>query len=157
MRSLLPGLVAACALASSLSLAGEPKVSATRAAEAEQQVLDVDRAWADAEVKHDTAALRRILDDHFVATFGAGKPYDKEGFIKAVVDDETDPTASQELTDRMVRVDRDTAVIVETDTVRGTADGKPYSAVYRITTVYIKRGDRWVALAEHLVKAPPPK
>jgi hypothetical protein len=125
MRSLQPGLIAACALASSLSLAGEPKASGTPVAEAEQQVLDVDRAWADAEVKHDTAALRRVLDDRFVATFGAGKPYDKEGFIKAVVDEEPDTTASQELTDRMVRVDRDTAVIVETDTVRGTADGKP--------------------------------
>ena len=119
--------------------------------------LQLGQFWDSSKMTWRAAALRRILDDRFVATFGAGKPYDKEGFIKVVVDDETDTTASQDLTDRMVRVDRDTAVIVETDTVRGTTDGKPYSAVYRITTVYIKRGGRWVALAEHLVKAPPPK
>jgi len=146
-------LFAAWALASS-SLASESKDSPTPDAEAERQVLDLDRAWADAETKHDVATLRRILDDRFVATFGAGKLYDKEGFIKAVIPDETDTTLSQDLTDRTVRVDRDTAVIIETDTVRGTDAGKAYTHIYRITTVYIRRDSRWVALAEHIVQAP---
>jgi hypothetical protein len=48
-------------------------------------------------------------------------------------------------------------VIVETDTVRGTDAGKAYTHVYRITTVYIRRDGGWVALAEHLVQAPPAK
>ena len=132
-------------------------VESTIVATAEQQVLDLDRAWADAEVKHDAATLRRILDDHFVATFGAGKPYDKEEFIKAVIGGAPDPSESQDLSDRMVRVDADTAVIVETDTAHGTDEGKAYTTVYRITTVYIRRNGHWVALAEHLVRAPPEK
>ena len=37
------------------------------AATEEQRVLTVEQQWADAEVKHDSAALARILDDQFVA------------------------------------------------------------------------------------------
>lgn len=48
-------------------------------------------------------------------------------------------------------------VTLGTDTIRGTADGKAYTAVYKFTAVYIKRGGRWLALAEHIVQAPPPK
>src|ERR1700674_717278 len=157
MKSLLPGLIAACALASLPPLAGEPNASGTPATDSQRQVLKLEREWATAEIKRDATTLRRILDDHFVATFGAGKPIDKEGFIKAVVGDDTDVMLSQDLTDETVLVDRDTVVSLGTDTVRGTAEGKAYTAVYRFTAVYIKRGGRWLALAEHLVQAPPPK
>ncbi len=157
MKTSWLGLIAVGAFSCLRTLAGEPAVELTTIAKAEQQVLDLDRAWADAEVKHDEAALRRILDDQFVATFGTGKPYDREGFIKVVIGGNPDPTESQDLSDRMVRIDADTAVIVETDTVRGTDEGKAYTSVYRLTTVYIRRNGRWVALAEHLVRAPPEK
>ena len=155
MKSLLPVLIAASTLSPLPAFAADPTAAAAPALAAEQQVLALDRAWADAEVRRDAAALRQILDDRFIATFGAGKPLDKEAFISAIVDEEVDPTASQELSDRTVLVDRDTAVVVETDTVRGTADGQAYTAVYRLTTTYVRHGDRWVALAEHLVRAPP--
>src|SRR5262249_39753798 len=92
-------------------------------ADAKQQVLDLEREWVDAEIKHDVAALRRILDDKFLASFGAEKPYDKEAFIKEIVSGDVDPTESQTLTDRTVIIDRDTAVVVGTDTERGTRNG----------------------------------
>jgi ketosteroid isomerase-like protein len=157
MRTSWLGLIVAGTFSGLNALAGEPTVESTTVVKAEQQVLALDSAWADAEVRHDAAALRRILDDHFIATFGAGKPYDKEGFIKTVIGGAPDPTEAQNLSDRTVRVDADTAVIVETDTVHGTDEGKAYTTVYRLTTVYIRRNGRWVALAEHLVRAPPDK
>jgi hypothetical protein len=153
MRSWQLGVVAACAL-SSASLGGEPDRSALPAADAVRQLHDLERRWVAAEIKRDAATLRSILDDGFVATFGAGKPHDKEGFIKAVVGDATDTILSQDLTDETVRVDRDTAVVVETDTVRGIDAGQEYTRVRRITTTYIKRNGRWVTLAEHMVAAP---
>lgn len=157
MKSQLSGLIAACALASLPSLAGEPKSSGTPATDSQRQVLKLEREWVTAEIKRDVTTLRRILDDRFVATFGAGKPLDKESFIKAVTGDDTDVMLSQDLADESVLVDHDTVVAVGTDTVRGTAEGKSYTAVYRFTAVYIKRDGRWMALAEHLVQAPPPK
>ena len=51
-------------------LAGEPKNSKTLPpADAKQRVLNLEREWVDAEIKHDAATLPRILDDKFVATF----------------------------------------------------------------------------------------
>jgi len=124
---------------------------------AKQQVLDLEQEWVAAEHKHDAATLRRILDDKFVASFGVEKPYDKEAFIKLIVSSDVDPTESQTLTDRAVIIDRDTAVVVGTDTERGTRKGAAYTEVSRYTVTYISRHGQWLALAEHLVEVPQAK
>ncbi len=150
-------LTLACCMATS-SLATEPKNSKTlSSADAKQQVLDLGREWAAAEDKHDATTLRRILDDKFVASFNAKKPYDKEGFIKEILSGDVDPTQSQTLTDETVVIDGDTAVVVGTDTLRGTNKGTAYTWVARYTVTYIRRHGEWVALAEHLVDAPQSK
>lgn len=125
--------------------------------EAKQKVLDREKEWVAAEIKHDAATLRRILDDKFVASFGTLKPYDKETFIKLICRGDIDPTESQTLTDETVVIDQDTAVVVATDTLRGTKSGAPYTEVARYTVTYIRRHGQWLALAEHLVEVPPAK
>jgi hypothetical protein len=126
-------------------------------ADAQQQVLDLEKEWVAAEIKHDGATLRRTLDDKFLATFGAGKPRDKEALIKDLLSGPVDPTESQTLTDETVIVDGDTAVVMGTDTLRGTENGAPYTLVARYTVTYIFRHGQWLALAEHLVKVPDAK
>ncbi len=149
-------LTFACCVAA-FSASTEPKNSKILApADAKQQVLDLGKEWVAAEVKHDATTLQRILDDKFVASFGVKKPYDKEGFINAIVSDDVDPTESQTLTDETVVIDDDTAVVVGTDTVRGTDKGAAYTVVYRYTVTYIHRHGQWLALAEHLVQVPRP-
>ena len=102
-------VILVCCVAT-LSAATEPKNSKTvPSADAKQQVLDLGKEWVAAEVKHDAAALRRILDDKFVASFGVKKPYDKEEFIKAIVSDDVDHTESQTLTDETVIIDNDSS------------------------------------------------
>src|SRR5208282_3212344 len=128
--------------------------TATGPSDAKQQVLNLGEEWAAAEMKHDANTLRRILDDKFVASFGARKPYDKEDFIKLICSGDVDPTESQTLTDETVIVDEDTAVVVGTDTLRGTKNGTTYTEVARYTVTYIHRQGQWVALAEHLVEVP---
>jgi hypothetical protein len=150
-------LTLVCCMAAS-SVATKPKNSKTLpSADAKQQVLDLGEEWVAAEVKHDASSLRRILDDKFVATFGAKKPYGKEAFIKQILMGDVDPTESQTLTDETVIIDDDTAVVVGTDTVRGTESGAAYTAVFRYTVTYIRRQEQWVALAEHLVEMPQAK
>ena len=150
-------LTLACSIAAS-SAAPAPKNSKTLTPDAaKQQVLDLEKEWVAAEVRHDANTLRRILDDKFVASFGAKKPYDKEAFIKGMAAGEVDPTESQTLTDETVVIDQDTAVVVGTDTVRGTKNGAAYMVVARYTVTYIRRHGQWVALAEHLVEVPQAK
>jgi len=126
-------------------------------AKAREEVLKLETEWATAENKHDEATLRRILDEKFVVTLGTKPPHDKEGFIKAELSGDVDPTVSQTLTDQTVIVDGDTAVVVATDTLRGTRKGEAYTMVGRYTVTYIRRNGRWVALAEHMVIAPEAK
>jgi hypothetical protein len=146
----------ACCMAAS-PLAGEPKNSKTLPpADAKLQVLNLEREWVDAEIKH-AATLRRILDDKFLASFGPNRPYDKETFIEHETSGEVDRTGSQTLTDQNVIIDKDTAVVVGTDTARGTDSGSAYTVVYRYTVTYIHRNGQWVALAEHLVEVPQAK
>src|SRR5580658_6781920 len=71
--------VAACAAASLLPI-GRARGDETAAA----QLVKLERLWSEAEIKHDLAALRRILDDRFICTFGTEKPLDKEEFIKLI-------------------------------------------------------------------------
>lgn len=50
--------------------------------DARQEVLDLEKKWVEAEIKHDETTLVRILDDKFVVSFGAAKPYDKEALSR---------------------------------------------------------------------------
>jgi hypothetical protein len=120
-------------------------------ADARQQVMKLEKQWAAAEDKHDEATLRRILDDKFVATFGANKPYDKETFIREEISGVVDPTASQTL-DETVILDGDTAIVIGTDTERGTRNGATYTAFDRYTVTYVSRNGQWRALAEHIAR-----
>ena len=140
-------LLLTASVAYSLSLAGESQDSRfPSAAEAEKQVINLGRQWAAAEDKADSATLRSILDDRFNATFGSGKTYNKEAYIKAMIGDGVvDATGSQTLTDETVLV---------ADTARGTDKGEAYTIVYRYTITYIWREGRWRALAEHIARMP---
>jgi hypothetical protein len=122
-------------------------------ADARQQLLDLERAWSDAEIKHDVAAMNRILDDQFICTFGSAMPLDKQQFINAIVGENM---LSQQPSEAAVVIDHDVGVIVDTFTVRGTEGGQPYTRVYRITATYVRREGHWYALAEQVASGEPP-
>ena len=123
-------------------------------ADAKQQVLNLMREWVVAENKHDVAALRRILDDKFISTYGARDPVSKEGFIKSLTAGDADPGQSQTLTDETVIVDGDTAVTVGTDTFYKGGSAEPSGPKLRYTITCVRRNAHWVALAEHIVAMP---
>ena len=151
MIRLLIGFVASVALMLSSFGAEVPDPAV------EQQLRDVEQAWIKAENNHDAAALRPILDERFISTFDADEPLDKEGFIKYVTKGAPNPSLSQTLSNLTIRVAGDTAIVVGTDTVTRTREGKVLTNVLRYTVTYIRRDGRWRALAEHLVSVPPPK
>jgi len=122
----------------------------------EEQIRSLEQEWVNAEIHRDAVTLRRILDEKFIATIGAGSPLDRETFIHAIVSS-TATDVSQTLSDSTIVTDRDTAVVAGIDTVRGVANEAPYSHTYRYTATYIRREGRWIALAEHLVRMPDAK
>ena len=124
------------------------------AADAKQQASQLLRDWVTAENEHDAAALDRILDDQFISTYEAGKPTRKAAFIKSLTKGKADPAQSQSLTDETVVVEGDTAILVGTDTFHRTDGAEPDGLALRYTITCVRKGGRWVALAEHIVKMP---
>jgi len=152
LKQQIVGLTLACCIAASAAATEPTSSQAAPPADAKQQLMDLQEEWATAEDKHDLATLRRILDDRFVATFGA-KTYDKDAFIGSFTGD-IDPTRSQTLTYEAVIIDGDTAVLVGDDTERGTRQGVAFTKVGRYTVTYIRRHGQWLALAEQMIILP---
>jgi ketosteroid isomerase-like protein len=122
------------------------------AGDAKAQVRNTLRDWAKAENEHDAAALDRILDDQFISTSGFGKPHSKQDFITALTKGKADPRQSQTLEDETVVVEGDTAVDVGTNIFHMSDKSAPDGLALRYTITFIRRNQRWVALAEHIVK-----
>ena len=144
-------LIFVCCMIASFRAIAQKNTTTPLAADPKQKVLALGQQLVAAVNKRDATTLGRILDDKFVASFGTGKPHDKEAFIKLIVSDDVDPTESHTLTDETVLIDGDTAVVVGTDTERGTDKAVVYTTIYRYTATYIRRHGEWTALAEHLV------
>jgi ketosteroid isomerase-like protein len=154
MKHLLALLtLASCMTVAALAAESKP-TSASPAADAKKQVLNLEKEWVAAELSHDANKLQRILDDKFVFSYGSEKPADKATYIKEFTDGDVDPSESQSLSDESVIVDGDIAVVVGTDTASGTEKGSPYRVVFRYTVTYMHRQGHWLALAEHLVEVP---
>jgi quercetin dioxygenase-like cupin family protein/ketosteroid isomerase-like protein len=121
--------------------------SAPSVATAEREILDLERAWGDAEVRRDTAALDAILDDRFVFTYGAEAPVDKATLLKRILaNDNPRPSTT---TEQQVIVHGDVAITTGIDTVDRVVDGKPAKKSFRHTTTFAYTDGRWRALAVH--------
>jgi ketosteroid isomerase-like protein len=128
--------------------------SSDRTAAIQKELIAIVQAWAKAEEKRDAAKLTRILDDRFIVTVDADSPMSKEQYIRWIANDEMYVILSQLFTDETVVVDRDTAVFLGTDTIRGTDKGVSFAQKGRFTVTFVRRDGRWVALAEHFATAP---
>lgn len=120
--------------------------------DAKEQVKQLLRDWAEAENRHDAAALGRILDDQFISTSGFGKPHSKADFIKALTSGKPDPRQSQTLEDETVVVVGDTAVDVGTNIFHMSDKSAPDGMALRYTITFVRHNGQWTALAEHIVK-----
>jgi hypothetical protein len=119
-------------------------------ARGEQELLQAEAYWMDAEARQDGEALRQVVDPAFVITLGGAAPVGREAFIRSVV---ANPNPSrQTLSERTLVVHGNTGVIVETDTLTRPQDPAYPPQRWRVTATYVREHDRWHALAEHLVK-----
>lgn len=58
---------------------------------AQAAVVALSDVWIDAELRHDEAALERILDDRLLAIFSSGRTIDRGAFIDWIVGASIDP------------------------------------------------------------------
>jgi len=137
---------AAILLSAMLLGAGEP---APGPPSAESEVVASERAWSQAYLRHDLPAISRLLADDFVGIDGRGVVSDKAAELeeaKPPSPGSTEPVlVGEQLSDVRVRIYGDVAVL----TAVNTAQFSDSTIRYRRTTVWVRRGDRWVCVSFH--------
>jgi len=143
MRAVLS--IAAGALLVGLAACANAPASSGARPDAEAEVRAIERKWVDAETRRDAAAVAEFLDDQFLFVVGSRPPITKEQFVKAVP---SFTSTSQVLSDQVVRIEGDTAVVIGRDALEGPG----YKQNWRYTVTYVRRQGTWRALAEHMVQ-----
>ena len=107
----------------------------------EAELVALGDAWIEAEVRNDSEALRRFLDERFVATFASGQTIDRSAFIEWVRKAEIKPFT---VINESVLLHGDTAVVIGVNSER----------TVKFTWVAVKKAQGWRVISETFSKVP---
>jgi len=136
-----------------LVVQGTPKIKVTQGGGVEQLLKQMEDDWQKATRTKDTAALKRIIAEDWVATDDRGRLLDREQYLSQTISN-PDVVQSNENTDMKVRIYGNTAVVTGGLTEKGMRNGAAYTDTYRWTDVFVKRGGNWQAVVSQWAKAP---
>jgi ketosteroid isomerase-like protein len=116
----------------------------------EQQVIQQERAWSRAILRHDIETIADLLAEDYVRTSPDGRVHTKAEAILEFDRDRDKYTAST-FDDPRVRIFGEVAVVQAGGIDRGIdADtGKPFVRRYRYTDVWVRRAGSWKCVASH--------
>jgi len=138
-----------CAIGMAVALVSSPAAAATPARASDlQTITDGERAWGQAFVHGDVAAIDRLLADDFIGVDTHGKRYDK---ASAMTDVRNGPNLTSDVvTNLVVRIYSDTAVAQGDEHEVGPApDKKIYERVF--TDTWVRLNGQWrIVAAEDL-------
>ena len=128
----------------------QPAPGATPEGVEEEALYQLERDWAAANIKKDTAIVDKFLANDFVSNYN-GRTQNK----RQVLDEMRSGTAkieSAENHEMKAMVFGDTAVVHGLYIEKSTTAGKDSSQQVRWTEVYAKRDGRWQCVTQYLVK-----
>ena len=139
-------MVTAVLMALLMTMAPQAASAAPAAGSVEQAIAQMEKEWTEAGLRHDTAALERIVADDWTGVNWDGAKYTKS---QAIDDLKSGTFVAQSVTmdPIKVRVFGDTAVATGGDTEKSTYKGKDSSGHFLWTDVYVKRNGKWQAVA----------
>jgi uncharacterized protein (TIGR02246 family) len=120
-----------------------------RRTEAQEQVRQLGKRWAEAEARGDPQALGPLLADDFVLVGPLGFMLDKQQYLGSRLSGDL-RHESFAWEDVRVRVYGEAAVAVGSQTQRSTYQGRDASGRFRVTQVAVQQGGRWVIAGIHL-------
>jgi ketosteroid isomerase-like protein len=127
-----------------------------------RELIQIERDWAAAGLRHDTTTIARILADEFMGIDGRAVMSTKADEIAEARGPEPGaaPAArailSDEFSEGRVRVYGETAVVTGVSSERISANGRETTVQYRRTTVYVRRAGRWQCVSFHASRIVPP-
>jgi hypothetical protein len=125
--------------------------AASDASSVEQKLMQMERDYAVAIVKKDTATLDKIFADDYV-NIGADGMSETKAEGMAAVKSGSLATQSIELGPMKVRVFGNSAVVTGSDTEKSSYEGKDTSGKYAWTDVWVMRKGQWQAVASQATK-----
>jgi Domain of unknown function (DUF4440) len=126
------------------------------AAEIESKVLDLEKKMMVAVKGRDSATLKSLLaDDFLLAGMNIpGAKSDKIRFINWAV--KSLELKAYSLGKTTVRIFPETAIVSYNYTRQASIAGVPSDGDFVVTDVWVKRGDQWLAVSQHISPVPKP-
>jgi hypothetical protein len=116
--------------------------TSSRAPDLRRQVLDLERQAREATLKRDSEFSERTLSDDYVAITPLGQVINKADTISARRSGQL-RYDSIDVTEMVVRLYGNTAVVTARAEVRGRDLGEEFNGPYRYTRVWVRRNGRW--------------
>jgi len=109
-----------------------------------QTLQDIERAWLNAEKNHDASTFEKIAADDCMGIGPDGKSQTKAERAAEIKSSQIDSATMGKMN---VRVFGEAAVVTGSDDEVTAEGGKKSTAHYVWTDFFVKRNDKWVAVA----------
>ncbi len=111
-----------------------------------REIIDMERQAKEASLHRDAEFSQRSLADDYVAITPLGQVTTKQDTVSARKSGQLRYEAIN-VTDMVVRVYGDTAVVTARADVKGHQLGEDFSGPYRYTRVWVRRTGHWLAVS----------
>src|SRR6516164_8033207 len=119
----------------------------------EEELLKLERAFADAIIKNDLKSIGRIVADDWIIVDPNGEIVDRARFFEVIKSGALTHDI-MESEDLRVRVYGDSAVVTAITRTKGKFMGQEFGTRERATDVFVKRDRRWQCVLTHLTLFP---
>jgi ketosteroid isomerase-like protein len=120
---------------------------------AEEELLKLEKVFAEAIVKNDLEGIGRLVTDDWIIINPNGEVVERARFFE-VIKSGTLTHDMMESEDFRVRVYGDSAVVTALTRTNGKFMGQEFSTQERATDVFVKRDGRWKCVLTHLTRFP---
>lgn len=124
-----------------------------KTSDAEEELLKVEKEFADTIVNNDLERLGRVVSDDWVIIDPNGEIVDRARFFE-VIKSGSLTHEIMESEDSRVRVYGDSAVVTAVTRTKGKFMGQEFSTQERATDVFVKRDGQWRCVVTHLTRFP---
>jgi ketosteroid isomerase-like protein len=129
-----------------------PAAGAAQGPSVSQALQQVEHDWIDAMKAGDADKLGAILGDDWAGLgFGSGEKATKKSYLDMVKSGKG-TVESFDFGPMSVKVLGNVAVVMGSDTQKGTENGKDFSGKYQWMDVFVKRNGNWVAVRSQTAK-----
>jgi ketosteroid isomerase-like protein len=132
-----------------------PKSQAESLPDSQKELIAMEHRWIDATIKGDADAFASFMADQYVAVVSNARIRDKATWVEGVRSGGL-KYESVELRNLKVRLYGDTAIVTGEYTQKATSNGQDYSARGAYVTTWLKRNDRWQAIASGFSRSTTP-